>query len=73
MLFTIVLFLFFITTLHEHVTILNQEEKKVKIIHTSMMIVSFVVLVVYSLEVDISFPVNAIVNVLETIFKLQDW
>ena len=71
MLTAIVLFLFLLVTLYEWTATLKHENKRVKIIHTSIMLVSFCVLMLYSLNVPVPSPSNMIADVLEAIFKLK--
>lgn len=71
MLTAIVLFLFILATLVEFLTVLKHSAKKVKIIHLSLMLVSFGVLMLYSLNITVPSPAEGITQVLETIFHLE--
>ena len=69
MLTAIVLSLFLPVTLYEWKATLKHADKKVKIIHTSIMLVSFCVLMLYSLDVSVPSPSDMITDVVEAIFK----
>jgi hypothetical protein len=69
MLTAIALFLFLPVTLYEWKATLKHVDKKVKIIHTSIMLVSFCVLMLYSLDVSVPSPSDMITDVVEAIFK----
>ncbi|MEA4969438.1 MAG: hypothetical protein VB051_02795 [Candidatus Pelethousia sp.] len=71
MLTAIVLFLFLPVALYEWLVTLKHADKKVKIIHTSVMLVSFCVLMLYSLNVRVPSPTDMIMDVVESIFKLK--
>lgn len=71
MLTAIVLFLFLLATIIELMTVLKNAEKKVKIIHLSMMLISFCVLMLYSLDITVPSPSGVIVSVIEAVFKLK--
>ena len=71
MLTVIVLFLFLPVTLYERTKTLKQADKKVKIIHASIMLVSFCVLMLYSLNVSVPSPSAMIKDVVQAIFKLE--
>ena len=71
MLTVIVLFLFLPVTLYEYIAVLRHAERKVKIIHISILLISFCVLMLYSFNVSVPSPSPVIVSVLESIFKLK--
>ncbi|MGI5899613.1 MAG: hypothetical protein ACOX8S_06765 [Christensenellales bacterium] len=67
----VVVFLFLFSALYESATVLKQARTKVKVIHFAIMLASFSVLTLYSLNVDIPSPSDAIIDILEAIFKLS--
>lgn len=69
MLTAMVLFLFLPAVLLECMTVLKHAEKKVKIIHFSIMLISFCVLMLYSLDVPVPSPSDLIKGLVEAIFK----
>ncbi len=71
MLTVMVLSLFLLGTLYECATVLKQAAKKVKILHLSIMLVSFCVLMLYSLNVPVPSPSGLIVRVIKAIFKVE--
>lgn len=71
MLTAIVLILFIAVTPYEWFAVLRKEEKKVKIIYLSIMLVSFIILVLQSVNVFVPSPADFITNVIESIFSLQ--
>ncbi|NLV58431.1 MAG: hypothetical protein GXY67_06635 [Clostridiales bacterium] len=72
MLTAIVLLLFVPATLMEWLTVLKHSEKKVKVIHIAIMLISFVLLILYSLSVTVPSPSEGITQVIEAIFHLED-
>jgi hypothetical protein len=70
MLTAIVLFLFLLTTGFDCMTILQHEGKKGKVIYFSIMLISFCVLVLYSLDISVPSPSTAITSAFEAIFRL---
>ena len=71
MLTALVLFLFIPATLVEWLTVLKHSRKKAKIIHISLMLVSFVVLMLYSFNIAVPTPTDGIQQVLDAIFHLE--
>lgn len=71
MLTAIVIILFLTAMCVEHMTILKGAEKKVKIIHFSLMLVSFCVLMLYSMNVSFPSLTSFITRTIDAIFKLQ--
>lgn len=69
MLTAIVLILFLPAMYFDHMTVLKQAEKKEKIIHFSIMLVSFCVLILYSLDISVPSPAGPIINAIDAIFK----
>ena len=71
MLISIILLLFALSILIDYATGLKRAKKKVKILHFTLMLISFCVLVLHSLDVRIPSPANWIVDTLEAIFRLK--
>ncbi|MGI6004197.1 MAG: hypothetical protein ACOX88_02105 [Christensenellales bacterium] len=71
MLTVMVLLLFLLTTVFDWVTVLKHAEKKVKIIHSCIMLIGFCVLMLYSFEIPVPSPSDIIKNTVEAIFKLK--
>lgn len=71
MLIAMVLFLYVPAVLFEWFTVLRHAEKKLKILHSSMMLISFCALILYSLHVSLPSPNDMIMDVLEPILKLK--
>ncbi len=71
MLITIVIFLFLIAALYERATVLKQAGRKLKVIHFSIMLASFCILVLYSLDIKLPSPSDAIIAAVEAIFKIK--
>ena len=71
MLISMVLLLFLLSIAYEWVRFLKHSGKKLKVLHLSIMLVSFCVLILYSLDVPLPSPNDMIMNVLEPILKLK--
>jgi len=71
MLTAIVLALFLLAPLIDGLTILKRTAKKVKIVYFSLMLVSFCVLMLYSLSIPVPSPAGAITDAIEAIFHLK--
>lgn len=71
MLTAIVILLFLPAMFLEHMTVLKQAEKKEKILYFSIMLVSFCVLILYSLKVSVPSPAGLIISTIDAIFKPQ--
>ena len=71
MLTAIVLFLFLLITPMECMTVLRHSAKKTKILHLSLMLISFGVLMLYTFNVSVPSPAEGITDVIEAIFHLE--
>ncbi len=71
MLIAMVLFLYVPAMLYEWLKYLKHGGKKLIILHSSIMLVSFCMLILYSLDVSLPSPNDMIMNVLEPILKLK--
>lgn len=71
MLIAMVLFLYVPAMLYEWFKYLKHRGKKLIILHSSIMLVSFCMLILYSLDVSLPSPNDMIMNVLEPILKLK--
>lgn len=69
MLTVIVILLFLPAMFFEYVTVFKQAETKVKIIHVSIMLISFFVLILYSLRISVPSPADLIISIIDAVFK----
>ncbi|MEA5016545.1 MAG: hypothetical protein VB099_18490 [Candidatus Limiplasma sp.] len=70
-LFVIVLLLYASVLAYDLCTAPNEVSKRTKAVYFSLMLISFVLLVLHSLDVSVPSPSDAITHVLDALFPIQ--
>ncbi len=71
MLTAIILFLFLTVIIYDYKTALKQAEKGIKRIYTVIMLISFIILILDSLQISIPSPNILITKAIDALFNVQ--